>query len=299
MTQDIPKKIKVGIIGTGNIGTDLLFKVQRSPWLECSIFSGRNLESEGIKRAAALGVHTSADSVHAIEKDPEICEIVFDSTSARGHEINAPILRKLRKFVIDLTPSRIGPMCIPAIDIKDGVIRDNVNMVTCGGQATVPIAKAIMAVHPETSYIEVVGSISSKSAGAGTRSNIDEYTQTTKDAIEHYTGVKKAKAIIILNPAEPSVWMHNTVYADIKEPNLEKLSHAIREVEQNIQKYVPGYKVVLGPIYENNRLTVMVQVEGAGDFLPKYSGNLDIITSAAVRVAEEYAKRKLEVKNDL
>lgn len=296
MTDQI-KKIKVGIIGTGNIGTDLLFKVRRSPYLECSIFAGRNPDSEGIKRAKSLGVHTSADSVQAIEKNPEICEIVFDSTSAKGHIANAPILKKLKKFVIDLTPSKVGQMCIPVLDIEDGIVKENVNMVTCGGQATVPIIKAIMSVHPEIKYVEVVGSISSKSAGPGTRSNIDEYTQTTKDAIEFYTGVPEAKAIIILNPAEPAVWMHNTIYAEIEKPNLEKLKERITEVEDQVKKYVPGYRVTLGPLYENGRLVVMVQVEGAGDFLPKFSGNLDIITSAAVRVAEEYAKRKLKIND--
>ncbi|PIR95902.1 MAG: acetaldehyde dehydrogenase (acetylating) [Candidatus Doudnabacteria bacterium CG10_big_fil_rev_8_21_14_0_10_42_18] len=286
-------KMKAAIIGTGNIGTDLLFKVQRSEFLECSLFTGRRPESEGIARAKAMGVRVSVDSIKAIEAEPDICEIVFDTTSAKGHSVNAPILKKLGKFVIDLTPSRIGKMCVPAIDLNDSTDRQNLSMVTCGGQATVPIAKAIMEIHPETKYIEVIGSISSKSAGPGTRANIDEYTQTTKDAIELYSGVPKAKAIIILNPADPPVWMHNTLYASIENPKMEELKARICEIEKQIQEYVPGYHVVLGPIFENGRLTVMVQVEGAGDFLPKYSGNLDIITSAAVRVAEEYAKKKL------
>lgn len=196
------KKIKVGIIGTGNIGTDLLFKVMRSEYLECSIFTGRDPQSKGIKRAKELGINTSSESISAIEKDPGICEIVFDATSAKGHLANAPILKKLGKFVIDLTPSRFGQMCVPAVNMKNSPDADNISMVTCGGQACVPIAKAIMEVHPETQYIEVVGVISSKSAGPGTRANIDEYTQTTKDAIELYSGVPQAKAIIILNPAD-------------------------------------------------------------------------------------------------
>ncbi|MEK7618165.1 MAG: acetaldehyde dehydrogenase (acetylating) [Patescibacteria group bacterium] len=287
------RKIKVGIIGTGNIGTDLLFKVQRSKYLECAIFTGRRPDSTGIARAKAMGINTSIDSVKAIEDNPDICEVVFDSTSAKGHLENAPILKKLGKFVIDLTPSRVGQMCVPALDLRSALKQDNINLVSCGGQACVPIAKAIMEVHPETKYIEVVGSIASKSAGMGTRSNIDEYIQTTRDAIEFYSGVPEAKAILILNPAEPEVWMHNTVYAVIENPNLEKLKQKISQVERQIQEYVPGYRVVLGPVYENGRLIVMSQVEGAGDFLPKYSGNLDIITSAAVRVAEEYAKNKV------
>lgn len=288
------KKVKVGILGSGNIGTDLLFKVQRSKLLECSIFCGRDPQSKGLQRAKDMGIKTSADSIEALEKEPGVCEIVFDATSAKGHLVNAPILKKLGKFVIDLTPSRAGKMCVPVLDIEDSVTAQDISMVSCGGQATAPIARAIMQVHPETKYIEVIGSISSKSAGPGTRANIDEYTQTTKDAIEEYSGVPKAKAIIILNPAEPEVWMYNTVYALIDNPNIPQLTEKIAQVESGIRKYVPGYKVVLGPIYENGRVYVSTQVEGAGDFLPKYSGNLDIITSAAVRVAEEYAKRKYQ-----
>lgn len=286
------KKTKVGIIGTGNIGTDLLFKVGRSKLLECSIFTGRDPDSKGIKRAKELGINTSSESIKAIEENPDICEIVFDATSAKGHLINAPILKKLGKFVIDLTPSRFGEMCIPAVNKQIDLLTENISMVSCGGQACVPIAKAIMEVHPETQYIEVVGVISSKSAGPGTRANIDEYTQTTKDAIEYYCHVPEAKAIIILNPAEPPIWMHNTIYASINNPDLPKLKAKISEAEKEIQKYVPGYKVILGPVYEDGRLIVMVQVEGQGDFLPKYSGNLDIITSAAVKVAEDYVKNK-------
>lgn len=286
------KKIKVGIIGTGNIGTDLLYKIQKSELLECSIFSGRDPESKGIKRAESMGIKTSPDSVRAIEDDPSICDIVFDATSAKAHSINAPILKKLGKFVIDLTPSRIGGMCIPAINLSEAIKSDNVNMVTCGGQASVPIAKAIMEVHPEIEYIEIVASIASKSAGSGTRANIDEYTQTTKDAIELFSGVKKAKAIIILNPAEPPILMNNTIYAKIDNPDLEKIKEAVFKVEAQIRKYVPGYRIALGPVHEKGRLTIMIEVVGAGDYLPRYSGNLDIITCAAVQVAEEYARQK-------
>lgn len=288
------KKIKVGIIGTGNIGTDLLYKIQRSEILECSIFTGRDPESKGIKRAESLGIKTSFDSIRAIEDDPTLCDIVFDATSAKAHLINAPILKKLGKFVIDLTPSRIGGMCIPVLNLNEALASDNVNMVTCGGQASSPIAKAIMEIHPETEYIEVVASISSKSAGSGTRANIDEYTQATKDAIEFFSGVKKAKAIIILNPAEPPILMNNTIYAKIDKPDLEKIKANIFKVEAQIRKYVPGYRIALGPVSENGRLTIMIEVVGAGDYLPKYSGNLDIITCAAVQVAEEYAKKKMK-----
>jgi acetaldehyde dehydrogenase len=287
------KKVKVGIIGTGNIGTDLLVKVQRSKFLECGIFAGRNTESKGIKFAKKMGVKASCDSIEFIRKNPSSCEVVFDATSAKVHLYNAPILRKLGKFTIDLTPSHIGKMCVPVINLEECLNCDNVNLVTCGGQAVVPIACAIMQAHPETEYIEVVSSISSKSAGQGTRANIDEYTQITKDAISAFTGVRKAKAIIILNPAEPPMLMHNTIYAKIEKPKLEEISEGIAAMAKKIQKYVPGYKIVLGPVAENGRVTTMIEVIGLGDFLPKYSGNLDIITCAAVNVAEEFAKRKI------
>lgn len=287
------QKIKVGIIGTGNIGSDLLVKIQRSEFLECGIFSGRNPDSEGIRKAEAMGVRTSCESIGAILRDQSSCEIVFDATSASVHQQNAPILKKLKKYTIDLTPSKIGKMCVPAINMKECLEVSNINLITCGGQAAIPIICAIIKVHPDTEYIELVSSISSKSAGPGTRLNIDEFTQTTRDAIESFTQVKKAKAIIVLNPAEPPVLMHNTIYAKIKKPNLFELEEKITEMAKVIQKYVPGYKITLGPVAENERVTTMIEVVGRGDYLPKYSGNLDIITCAAVNMAEEYAKQKL------
>lgn len=287
------KKVKVGIIGTGNIGTDLLIKVQRSDILECGIFAGKNPDSAGIKKAKSMGVKVSFDSIKAIQDEPDSCEIVFDATSAKVHSSNAPILKQLGKFTIDLTPSQIGKMCVPVINLAECLNCGNINLVTCGGQAVVPIACAIMKVHPETEYIEVVASIASKSAGSGTRANIDEYTQATKDAISIFTGVLKAKAIIVLNPAEPPILMHNTIYAKIEKPKIEEIAAQVMSMAKKIQKYVPGYKVVLGPVVENNRVTTMVEVVGLGDFLPKYSGNLDIITCAAVNAAEEFAKKKI------
>lgn len=286
-------KIKVAIIGTGNIGTDLLFKVQRSEILECGIFAGRSPDSEGIRTAQALGVNTSVDSIKAIQDDPKCCDIVFDATSASVHLVNAPILKRLKKYTIDLTPSKIGKMCVPAINMKECLDADNINLITCGGQAAIPIIYAMMKVHPDTEYVELVSSIASKSAGGGTRLNIDEFTQTTREAIEEFTRVKKAKVIIVLNPAEPPVLMHNTIYARIKKPNLKELKKRITAISKIIQSYVPGYKITLGPVVENNRVTTMIEVVGRGDYLPKYSGNLDIITCAAVNIAEAYARDKL------
>jgi len=289
------KKVNVAIIGTGNIGTDLLMKIKRSDVLQCALFAGRNPESDGIRIAKKMGVPVSTDSIHAIEENPNCCNIVFDATSATYHKYNAPILKKLNKFVVDLTPSKIGMMCVPSINLKEALDADNVNTVTCGGQATVPIAYAIKQVHPEIDYIEIVASISSKSAGPGTRANIDEFTQTTKEAIEHFTGVSKAKAIIILNPAEPPIIMRNTIYAIVENPDIEKIKMKVREYEEKIRQYVPGYKVIVGPVFENGRVTITIEVVGLGDYLPAYSGNLDIITCAAVNIAEEYAYKSMKV----
>lgn len=291
------KKIKVGIIGTGNIGNDLLVKIQRSELLECGIFTGKNPQSEGIKRAKAMDVPTSSESIKAIEDNPKICDIVFDATSAEAHLYHASILRKLGKFTIDMTPSRIGEMCIPIMNLEECLKARNINMITCGGQATIPIISAIKKVHEEVEYVEIVSSIASKSAGIGTRDNIDEYTQTTGEGIKLFTKVPKTKAIIILNPAEPPILMHNTIYTLIKKPKMGRLEKEIKLVVKQIQQYVPGYKLILGPVHENNRVTTMIEVVGRGDYLPVYAGNLDIINCAAIVVAEEYAKRKLKIKN--
>lgn len=291
------KKIKVGILGTGNIGTDLLIKIQRSDILECGIFAGRNPNSDGMRVAKELGVPVTYDSIRYIQENPECCEIVFDATSAETHLYHAPILEKLGKFVIDLTPAKVGKLCVPVINLDECLKCKNVNLITCGGQATTPIAYVISKVHPEAKYIEAVANIASKSAGAGTRNNIDQYTQTTGEALSFFTGVKKTKAIIGLNPAEPPVIMRNTVYALIDNPNIEKIYEEVHEIVKEIQKYVPGYRCILGPVYESGRVTTTVEVIGLGDYLPSYSGNLDIINCAAIKVAEEYCKKKRGEKN--
>ncbi len=293
----MPAKTKVAIIGTGNIGADLLVKIRRSSFLECSLFAGRNLDSPGMRFAASIGSRISDRSINAIIEDPSCCEIVFDATSAGIHMEHAPILKDLGKYTIDLTPSKIGCMCIPVINAEVCLNERNVNLVTCGGQATVPLAYAISMIHPEVEYIEVVASISSRSAGPGTRANIDEFTQTTKDALQYFTGVPKAKTIIILNPAEPPILMRNTIYAVIPKPDIESLRLAVRQMEMRIQHYVPGYRVIMDPIFENGRVTTMVQVTGLGDYLPPYSGNLDIITCAAVHIAEMFARKKEGINN--
>ena len=209
------------------------------------------------------------------------------------HAVNAPILKKLNKFAIDLTPAHVGRFCVPALNMEECLSECNVNMITCGGQATIPIVQAIAQVHPDTRYIEIVATIASRSAGPGTRDNIDEFTQTTRDALTEFTGIENTKAIIILNPAEPPITMHNTVYAMIEHPDMDALQKKVREAEAKIRKYVPGYKIVMEPVFENGRVITSLQVMGLGDYLPKYSGNLDIINCAAIEVAENYAKQKI------
>lgn len=287
------KKVSVGIIGTGNIGSDILTKIQRSKYLQCTIFTGQNPQSDGIKRAKKMGINTSASSIAAIEENPRICDIVFDATSAEAHMYHAPILKKIGKFAIDLTPSKIGKMCIPLLNLKECLKEDNVNMVSCGGQSVAPLAAVIKEIHPETTYLELVSSLASKSAGLATRLNIDQYTLTTRDALRFFSGVQQAKSILILNPAEPPIIMHNTLFAEVTEPKLTLLKKKIYHMVKKIQQYVPGYKLVLGPVIENNRLTIMTKVLGSGDYLPIYAGNLDIINCAAVAVAEAYAQKLL------
>lgn len=289
------KKKNVAIIGTGNIGCDLMMKTMRSPYLNCSLMTGRNLDSLGSRFAMQKHISVSDLSIAAIQENPDICDIVFDATSAAVHHKNALILRELNKFVVDLTPAKIGMMCVPVINLKDALDTDNINLITCGGQASIPIAHAISKVHPETSYIEIVSTIASKSAGIGTRDNIDEFIQTTKDALAHFTGIENTKAIITLNPAEPPINMRTTIYAVIKNPNMDAIRKNVFETTEKIKKYVPGYKVIIEPTLENERIITTIEVTGLGDYLPSYAGNLDIITCAAIRIAEAYAQ-KYEVK---
>lgn len=292
------RKIKAAIIGTGNIGTDILLKMQRSEILECGMFAGRSETSVGIQLAKNMGIPTSTESIHAIEANPDCCDIVFDATSAEVHKVNAPILKALNKYTLDLTPAKVGKMCVPVLNMEECLESDNVNLITCGGQATIPIACALSKVHPDIKYLEIVATIASKSAGIGTRNNIDEFTQTTREALTHFTGIENTKAIIVLNPAEPPITMRNTVYAIIDNPDMERIRKEVKATEEKIRAYVPGYRIVLEPVYENGRVTTSLQVVGLGDYLPKYSGNLDIITCAAIEIAENYARRKILGGND-
>ncbi|TQI66661.1 acetaldehyde dehydrogenase (acetylating) [Clostridium sp. KNHs216] len=284
------EKIKVGIIGPGNIGSDLMYKVMKSKHLQMHMMAGI-VESEGIKRAAGLGFKTSLNGVDAVAADPDI-KIVFDATSAKAHLHNAPILKAAGKIVMDMTPAAVGPYVVPCVNLEHLAHVDNFNMVTCGGQATIPIAYAIDKVA-DSSYTEIVACLSSKSAGPGTRANIDEFTQTTRKALEIVGGSDKAKAIIVLNPADPALMMTNTIYSIVKNPDEKKIIDSVYEYVEKVQAYVPGYQLRVPPVIDGNKVTVIVQVEGAGDFLPKYSGNLDIINQAATAVAEKVAENLL------
>jgi len=288
------KKLKVAILGSGNIGTDLLYKVLRSSRLECSLFVGRNLSSKGMSRALSLGIPVSDKGIQAIQDNPECCHVVFDCTSAMSHKIHAPILAGLGIIVIDLTPAKLGPFCIPAINL-DACLGDvNVNMITCGGQASIPLAYVIGQTQQQVDYIEVVSTIASKSAGPATRLNLDEYIETTEKGVKMFSGCGRAKAILNLNPAEPCIDMQTTVYATVPKIDLPTLKEGIAIMVEKIQRYVPSYNLIIPPTYENNRVIMSVRVKGMGDFLPSYAGNLDIINCAAIAVAEEFAKARIE-----
>ncbi len=288
-------KYRVAILGSGNIGTDLLVKVQRSENLECVAFIGRSRGSRGMAKALELGVKLSDQSIEYVIDNASKIDLVFDATSAKDHMVHAPILKELGIRCIDLTPAKIGPMCVPLINTEECMDNMNINMVTCGGQASIPIAVALARTHKNIEYIEVVSSIASKSAGPATRSNLDEYIKTTERGVKHFSCAKKTKAILILNPAIPYIDMMTTILAKINEPNLELLKIELASLLERVQSYVPGYKLILGPLFENGRIVVILRVQGFGDYLPKYAGNLDIINCAAIAIAEEYAKA---VKNE-
>jgi acetaldehyde/propanal dehydrogenase len=290
-------KIKCALIGPGNIGTDLLAKLKRSPVLEPVWMVGIDPSSDGLKRAQEMGIKTTADGVDGLipHMKSDGVQIVFDATSAYAHAENSRKVNEQGALMIDLTPAAIGPYCVPPVNLKEhlgkGVM--NVNMVTCGGQATIPMVAAVSRVQP-VAYGEIIATVSSRSAGPGTRRNIDEFTRTTAGAIEKIGGAKQGKAIIVINPAEPPLIMRDTVHCLTEgEPNKEAITKSIHTMIAEVQKYVPGYKLVNGPVFDGKRVSIYLEVEGLGDYLPKFAGNLDIMTAAAARTAEMFAEEIL------
>ena len=286
-------KTRVAILGTGNIGTDLLLKILRSPVLECRLFSGRNFASPGMTKASMLNVPVSAKGLESILDLKNEISLVFDATSAEDHIKHAPMFEKAGIVAVDLTPAKVGKMCVPAVNLEECLNVPNVNMVTCGGQASIPLAYAISQANDQVHYIETVSSIASRSAGPATRINLDEYLSTTENGLASFAACQHTKAILNLNPAQPCVHMQTTVMAKITEPNLDRTQKKVSEMVALIKEYVPGYHLLIDPVVESGRLITMVRVDGLGDYLPKYAGNLDIINCAAIAFAEAYARREV------
>ncbi|MGI9246560.1 MAG: acetaldehyde dehydrogenase (acetylating) [Steroidobacteraceae bacterium] len=289
------RKVKCAVIGSGNIGTDLLYKLKRSSVLEPVWMVGIEAGSEGLKRARDMGLKTTDQGVAGLL--PHVAadgvQIAFDATSAYAHRANSDPLTARGVLMIDLTPAAIGPYCVPPVNLQQhlGTREMNVNMVTCGGQATVPIVHAVARVQP-VAYGEIIATVSSRSAGPGTRRNIDEFTRTTAGAVESVGGARKGKAIIIINPAEPPLVMRDTVHCLTEgEPDRARITESIHAMVAEVQRYVPGYRLVNGPVFDGNRVSSYLEVAGLGDYLPKYSGNLDVMTAAAARTAEMFAEQ--------
>ena len=281
-------KLSVAILGSGNIGTDLMYKLQRSTLLELKMVAGIDPASEGLALARKLGFETCSDGIEGILRNGKI-QMVFDATSAKAHLAHAPRLKAAGIFAIDLTPAAVGPGVIPVVNLEQYSAESNVNLVSCGAQATVPIVAAINKISP-VRYAETVSTIASLSAGPGTRRNIDEFTRTTARSVREIGGAKQSKSIIVLNPADPPIIMRNTVYAVVDLPVDEKLIRdSVMAVADKIKSYVPGYTVTVEPFLDGDHITTCIEVTGAGDYLAPYAGNLDIITAAAVNVAERYA----------
>lgn len=289
------KKIRCALIGSGNIGTDLLYKLKRSERLEPVWMVGIDPESEGLARARDMGLKTTAEGVDGLV--PHMAEdniqIAFDATSAYVHADNSRKVTAHGAMMIDLTPAAIGPYCVPPVNLGNHLEQQemNVNMVTCGGQATIPMVAAVSRVQP-VGYAEIVATVSSRSAGPGTRKNIDEFTQTTAGAVEKVGGARKGKAIIILNPAKPALIMRDTVHCLTDDtPDEAAITESVHRMVAEVQKYVPGYRMVNGPIFDGKRVSIYLEVEGLGDYLPTFAGNLDIMTAAAARTAEVFAEK--------
>ena len=291
------EKIKAAIIGPGNIGTDLLMKALRSELIEPVWMVGVDPDSPGLSRAKEMGLKVTADGVDGMlaTMKADGVQICFDATSAYVHAENSRKVNEQGALMIDLTPAAIGPYCVPPVNLKDALAAGstNVNMVTCGGQATIPMVAAVSRVQ-SVSYGEIVATVSSKSVDPGTRKNIDEFTRTTAGAVEKVGGARKGKAIIVINPAEPPLIMRDTIHCLTDEtPDQDAIRKSVDDMVAEVQKYVPGYRLKNDPVFDGNRVSMFMEVEGLGDFLPKYAGNLDIMTAAGLRTAEMFAEEML------
>jgi acetaldehyde/propanal dehydrogenase len=287
-------KIKTAIIGSGNIGTDLAYKAKRSEWIEPVWMVGIDPASDGLKRADGMGLRTTSKGVDGLlpHVENDKIQMAFDATSAYAHADNSRKLIERGVLVIDLTPAALGPYCIPPVNLKEhvGMRTMDLSMVSCGGQATIPMVAAVSRAQP-VEYAEIVATVASKSVGPGTRQNIDEFTRTTAAAVERVGGAKRGKAIIIINPAEPPLMMRDTIHClTVDEPNKEAITASVHAMIREVQRYVPGYTLKNGPVFDGRRVSTYVEVQGLGDYLPKYAGNLDIMTAAAVRTAEMFAE---------
>jgi acetaldehyde/propanal dehydrogenase len=292
------KKVKCAIVGSGNIGTDLMYKLQRSPLLEPVWMVGIDPQSEGLALARKHGLKTTDKGVDGLVPHVKAdgVQIAFDATSAYVHKDNSDKLTQLGVIMIDLTPAAIGPYCVPPVNLKEhaGKKAMNVNMVSCGGQATIPMVYAVSRVQ-KVKYGEIVATVASKSVGPGTRKNIDEFTRTTAAGVEKVGGARVGKAIIVINPADPPLIMRDTIHCLTEdEPKQDEIVRSVHDMIQEVQKYVPGYRLVNGPVFDGNRVTVFMEVAGLGDYLPKYAGNLDIMTASATRTAEMFAEERLQ-----
>ncbi len=287
------RKASAAIVGSGNIGTDLLLKLLRSDCVEPRWLVGIDPASEGLRRARELGVEASADGVDALLSRPELPELVFEATSAAVHRANAPRYAAAGIVAVDLTPAAVGPYVVPPVNLDEHKDAPNLNMVTCGGQATVPMVHAVSRVAP-VRYAEIVASVSSASAGPGTRANIDEFTRTTAHALEVIGGAERGKAIIVLNPADPPMIMRDTIFCSLPAAtDRGAVLDSIHAMLEQVQRYVPGYRLTAEPQFGSDRVEIFAEVEGAGDYLPPFAGNLDIMTAAAARVGEHVARTRL------
>ena len=287
-------KVNAALIGSGNIGTDLMMKALRSDWINPVWMVGIDPASDGLARADASGLKTTHEGVDALLdhiREDDI-RLAFDATSAYVHAGNSRKLERRGVLVIDLTPAAIGPYCVPPVNLHEHVGKQetNVNMVSCGGQATIPMVAAVSRVQP-VAYAEIVATVASKSAGPGTRKNIDEFTRTTANGLERVGGAGRGKAIIILNPAEPPLIMRDTIHCLTEDaPDEEAITRSVHEMLREVQKYVPGYQLKNGPVFDDRRVSIFMEVKGLGDYLPEYAGNLDIMTAAALRTGELFAE---------